>query len=208
MDKKEIKSSHLRTYISVKEKETLQRKLEIAQDILKHKSEYDELTDLPNRYKLKEFCSNIFQEASKKHTAISVAILDIDFFKQFNDNYTHTEGDHCLKIIADEIAKTISATDLGARYGGDEFVIVRSGRTEAELKQHMEALHQNVLALNIPHDFTKSIPFVTVSQGAVNAIPSKNDNLNSFLKIADQSLYQTKKLFGNASILSDKGHLN
>lgn len=199
---KEQKKSSLAKFIAVMQKEEEQEALIKMREILKHKSEYDEMTELPNRYKLNDFCKTAFAEAVKNGSKISVEILDVDFFKQFNDNYGHPAGDKCLIMIAEQVKKNIEDSDLGARYGGDEFVIIRINKTDEEIKQSMEHLRQSILDCATPHKFSKAASVVTISQGAMNEIPKECDNWKEFLKRADEALFEAKKISKNTVVMA------
>lgn len=193
-----VRSTSLHTIAEVAERAEQQREMERLHTLLQKKSEYDELTGLPNRYKLNAFCEEAFQQAYEQQRMLSVEILDIDCFKQLNDHYGHPEGDRCLKMIAEEIGRTLGEGELGARYGGDEFVIIRPGRGDAFIQERMETLRSNVSARRFPNELSTAAPFVTISQGAVNQIPQERDDLKAFLKLADDALYAGKKVSKNA----------
>ncbi|MEG2058996.1 MAG: GGDEF domain-containing protein [Lachnospiraceae bacterium] len=199
----QIRSESLRTYIHVMDQSNEQKKLQEAHDRLKQKSEYDELTGLPNRYKLTEFSTGVFDKAIREKIPLSVEIIDVDFFKQVNDNYGHLQGDICLKTIAREIKKSVSnlETEVCARYGGDEFVIVKMGRTNEIILEGMEQLRQAIMELAMPNEYSQAAKVVTISQGGVNGIPVAGDDLSSYLKQADDSLYKAKKASKNTVIL-------
>lgn len=202
------RSSSLNTIVAVAERADHQREMERVHKLLKEKSENDELTGLPNRYKLKEHCDFLFEKAVSENQAIAVEILDVDCFKQLNDHYGHPEGDKCLKIIADEITKTLAEYELGARYGGDEFVIVRYGRTSQEVRRLLEELKQNIMDRNIKNAFSSVLPIVTISQGAVNCIPKAGEQLSHFLETADRALYRSKKDSKNSYTLDDELYIS
>lgn len=187
------RSSILNTMIGVSERVEQQRTLERSNKILKIKSEYDELTGLPNRYRMNDFSKAAFENAIENHNTIAVEILDVDCFKQINDHYGHLFGDQCLKAVANVIKTTLASGDLGARYGGDEFIIIRPGRTDEELKLLMEGLRKSVLDLGILNQHSTVAPVMTITQGAINRIPGKGDTIINYLKLADQTLYQAKK---------------
>lgn len=176
-----------------------QKELKENRDMLQYKSEYDELTKLPNRYKFFSFFDELYKKALEEQLTLSVEIIDVDFFKQINDNYGHAQGDICLKKLADVIQQSITDpnTELGARYGGDEFAIIRLGKTNDEIFACMENLKQTVLDCAIPNECSLVSDVMTVSQGAVNIIPTEDDTLTEMLKSADNCLYEAKKASKN-----------
>ncbi|MEG1874312.1 MAG: GGDEF domain-containing protein [Angelakisella sp.] len=192
----------LRTYIELGEMQRHNLEMEQARQIMQRKSEVDELTGLANRYKLKEFCTDAFAGCAASGEAICISILDIDFFKALNDSMGHLQGDQCLQAIAAEVEKSLGVHDLGARYGGDELVIVRVGYTDAQVRDCMEQLRLAVIGLDITNKRSPFGGMVTISQGAVNRHPTAEDNFSALLRIADKALYQAKRQSKNTFILA------
>lgn len=183
----------LNTYISIKNKEKNHVNKEKEREILRRKSEFDELTQLPNRYQMKEFFADVFLKAVQKQLYLSIEIIDIDFFKEFNDNYGHLAGDDCLVLIADVIQNHVNKDELAVRYGGDEFFIVRIGKSKEELYRQASLLNQSVIQLAIPHEYSNISNIVTISQGIAYGIPKQDHTLSDFIKAADKALYKVKK---------------
>lgn len=96
---------------------------------------------------------------------MSFEILDIDYFKQYNDRYGHQAGDDCVRAIAALIRQMESDQIFCARYGGDEFVIIYSGMSAEEVCERAEKLRQDVMALQIEQRYTEGTFGVTISQG-------------------------------------------
>ena len=127
-------------------------------------------------------------------------MMDIDLFKQYNDNYGHQQGDTCLAQIAHALSKVIlRKTDLLARYGGEEFVCVLPNTNEDSAFIIAEKLRLAVAALNIPHALSTVENFVTISVGVATRMPSKNNSSTELLKASDQALYSSKKNGRNMS---------
>jgi diguanylate cyclase (GGDEF)-like protein len=125
---------------------------------------------------------------------LSLILMDIDFFKPFNDNYGHAEGDECLKKVALALSSCITrTTDLVARYGGEEFVSVLP-ETDAEgLVKFGEKLRQGVSDLRVPHEHSKAENHVTISLGGIAVIPTSEEKLEDLVPAADRNLYQAKE---------------
>lgn len=200
MEKEELeaKIKSLETYSLIWSKDEKNLENEKVHELLRRRCEQDELTQIPNRYRVKEYCGDAFQKAVQEELYLSIAIIDIDFFKQFNDNYGHLEGDSCLIHVADVIKKSIGKEDLCARYGGDEFLIVFFDKTAAEVNYLAEQIRQQVMSLSIPHEFSKAASVVTISQGIANAVPKEGQTLQDYLIVADMALYKVKKRGRNA----------
>ena len=109
------------------------REMEKANERLLEKSETDPLTRLANRFRLNDYLERAFERTRDDHRAFAVEILDIDYFKEYNDNYGHQAGDARIVAIADELRKMQSHDTFCARYGGDEFIIIYEYKTEDEV---------------------------------------------------------------------------
>lgn len=174
------------------------QEMELQNRILVQKSEMDPLTKLANRFRLNDYSEEIFSVVCRTESTLAVEILDIDYFKEYNDNYGHQAGDHCLVSIAEAIkymAQTYHA--FGARYGGDEFVIIYTGVTKEEAVERAEELKQKVLETNIAHKFSKACDRVTISQGLCWGAPQTGNRMWDFLHTADDMLYKVKRITRN-----------
>lgn len=104
--------------------------MEEANIRLLEKSETDALTRLANRFRLNDYLDQVFEKALSEQTPLAMEILDIDYFKQYNDNYGHQAGDECIKRIAKQLELMQNDMIFCARYGGDEFIILYQNMTE------------------------------------------------------------------------------
>lgn len=161
--------------------------------ILTQKSETDQLTGLANRYRLTEYSENITERCLETGEILSVEILDIDYFKQYNDNYGHQAGDECIRKIADCIKRLQNEKIFGARYGGDEFIIIYRGMNAEEVYEKADQLRQDILDLNLTHAYSEAAKTVTISQGICQDIPVDGNKSWDFLHVADNLLYRVKK---------------
>lgn len=181
------------------------KKIEKENMLLAEKSETDALTGMANRRKLNIHADEIFKEAFQRGHCVAIEILDVDYFKEYNDNYGHQAGDKCLVDIAGCIKEV--ATEHGgfcARYGGDEFVIIYEGVSREEVNSYAEELKQKVISMELPHRYSKALPIVSISQGAFCDVPSEANKVWDFLHIADDMLYQIKKQSRNSYAVADK----
>ena len=167
--------------------------LKIKNDMLEKLSMYDGLTNIRNRRFFDETFEKTFSEIKRDKKSLAVLMIDIDFFKPYNDNYGHGQGDETLRKVAKALEKTIKrASDFVARYGGEEFVILLKDIN----KDGVEAVANNLLnairELKITHEFSKIENYVTVSIG-VSYYNSNSDvtKLELLLK-ADETLYNVK----------------
>lgn len=168
--------------------------LEAANDKLNQLATLDGLTNIANRRRFTEFLTQEWNNAQRQQTALALLLLDVDYFKLYNDTYGHQSGDECLKQVAAVLSQTIKrATDLAARYGGEEFVVILNDTsTEGALKV-AEAIRAHIEALRIPHSASKVNPWVTVSVGVASLIPDRRNQPDDLIAAADRALYQAKE---------------
>lgn len=157
---------------------------------LKEIAEIDALTGIPNRFKMNQ----VLHDANYDNKPLAIGILDIDYFKEYNDNYGHQKGDECLVLVANELLLISKKHNLFcARYGGDEFVIIYEGFKPSEIEKIAKEVHNGIAKLNIKHEYSELNDYITISQGICNGIPSSKSDLWDFLSIADEALYSIKK---------------
>lgn len=154
----------------------------------------DALTGLANRRQLDESLEAEWRRCRRSSKPLSALMIDIDFFKAYNDRYGHQAGDHCLALIANTL-QTCSqrAQDLVARYGGEEFVCLLPEASLPEACQLAEKLRGAIEQLNIEHLGSPVYGRVTVSIGVCCAIPSSTQGASQLVAQADQQLYQAKQ---------------
>lgn len=169
------------------------REMEKANERLLEKSETDPLTRLANRFRLNDYLERAFERTRDDHRAFAVEILDIDYFKEYNDNYGHQAGDACIVAIADELRKMQSHDTFCARYGGDEFIIIYEYKTEDEVFSMADSLRERILDRRIEHVCSKALPVVTISQGICFDVAPEGSRSWDFLHAADMMLYEVKK---------------
>ena len=167
--------------------------LKIKNDMLEKLSMYDGLTNIRNRRYFDETFEKTFSEIKRDKKSLAVLMIDIDFFKPYNDNYGHGQGDETLRKVAKALEKTIKrASDFVARYGGEEFVILLKDIN----KDGVEAVANNLLnairELKITHEFSKIENYVTVSIGVSYYNSSSDITKLELLLKADETLYNVK----------------
>ena len=167
--------------------------LKIKNDMLEKLSMYDGLTNIRNRRYFDETFEKTFSEIKRDKKSLAVLMIDIDFFKPYNDNYGHGQGDETLRKVAKALEKTIKrASDFVARYGGEEFVILLKDIN----KDGVEAVANNLLnairELKITHEFSKIENYVTVSIGASFYNSNSDVTKLELLLKADETLYSVK----------------
>jgi diguanylate cyclase (GGDEF)-like protein len=169
------------------------QQLDSANAELLRLSTTDALTGIANRRSLDQFMEREWRRCLRMKKPLALVMLDIDYFKLFNDKYGHQAGDDCLKKVADQIARAAPrGTDLAARYGGEEFTLVLGETDQDGAMWIAERVRQMVADLKVPHYATGS-KFVTISCGVVSVLPDKNVSLDILLQSADAALYQAKR---------------
>lgn len=154
-----------------------------------HQANFDNLTQLPNRNLLKEHLTLALQNAKRDKKQLTIAMLDIDNFKDINDSLGHSVGDELLIESAKRIKNCIRANDIVARLGGDEFIVVLLDTTTVN---DIENIGQNLLAtLEQPYIINDQSVHCTASIGIAN-YPNDAVDINSLLRNADQAMYNAK----------------
>lgn len=169
------------------------RELTEANCELQRLSLSDALTCIGNRRFLDELLEREWRRALREQTPLSVVMLDIDYFKLFNDTYGHVAGDDCLRKVAGILTATIQrTTDFASRYGGEEFVLVLPATDEQGALTVAEKIRCRVEALAIPHEKSPLAGVVTVSIGVATIMPLRDSDAGLLMTAADQALYRAK----------------
>ena len=165
-------------------------------------STQDPLTGIANRRIFDETIQREFYNAFRSQTSISLLLIDIDYFKRFNDNYGHQEGDACLRTITSAISSIITRTsDLFARYGGEEFVVILPNTDEAGMKTISDLIHRAIRSAAITHNSSPINDIVTLSIGGRTSIPTNKDELKQFINETDTALYEAKSVGRDQTII-------
>jgi len=174
--------------------ESLKRELELKNAELAQLSMRDGLTGLANRRRFDEALLTECGRARRDQSHLSLLLMDVDFFKKYNDTYGHQAGDDCLKRVATALAEAVRRpADLAARYGGEEFVLVLPG-TPAEGATHVaEGVRSAVQALAIPHSASTVAEHVTLSLGIATTHEGGDFTPKDLIAAADLGLYAAKR---------------
>ncbi|WDM40421.1 GGDEF domain-containing protein [Acinetobacter nosocomialis] len=156
-------------------------------------SQQNALTGLANRRYLDETLDNEWRRALRHETPLTIMMVDIDFFKPYNDTLGHLKGDQCLKDIATAISSIAARSgDLVARYGGEEFLLLFPMTNAQQAQIQVERLMNAIKKIAIVHPCSSVSPYVTISAGVATTIPRLNDSISAFVSRADHALYQAK----------------
>lgn len=153
----------------------------------------DALTGIANRRRFDQVLAQEWGHARRSGESLALAVVDVDWFKSYNDRYGHPAGDACLREIAQALATTVNrSTDLVARYGGEEFVFLAPMTDLAGVRGMANKLLQAVEALALPHELSP-LGRVSVSIGIAAAAPGQEASADTLVAKADASLYEAKK---------------
>lgn len=162
--------------------------------MLERLANIDGLTELANRRRFDEVYESEWQRARRSGRALSLALLDIDAFKQYNDRYGHPAGDRALRAVARLAAGAMRRPgDLAARYGGEELVLLLPETGAPEARHVVSQLRQAVAVLNIAHEASNVAPFLTASVGGATLEPGSAEGALDLFEAADAALYRAKQ---------------
>ncbi len=179
--------------LKIVELTALKSALEQANVRLDNLSMQDGLTGIANRRRLDELLPRMAADCAREKKPLSLIMLDIDFFKGYNDKYGHLKGDETLKAAAQAMLQaTERATDLVARYGGEEFVVALPNTDAEGARTVAERILRAVEALGIPNEASAASPSVTVSAGIASAVPEPGQDCAELIDRADTALYAAK----------------
>jgi diguanylate cyclase (GGDEF)-like protein len=184
-----IVRARVRTHVALKQKT----------DALEKLSSLDGLTGIANRLRFDEHLDYEWRQGLRMLKPLSLIMVDIDFFKNYNDNYGHGSGDECLRKVAATLASFAQRPrDMVARYGGEEFVALLPETPFTDAQLLAERMRMGIELMNIPHAFSPVADRVTISMGLATASPTHRFRSKFLLEAADQALYQAKKETRNA----------
>ena len=168
-------------------------KLKEKTDLLEQLSMYDGLTNIKNRRFFDEIFEKTFNDVKREKTNLALMMIDIDYFKPYNDNYGHGKGDEALKDVAYALNKALCRpNDLVARYGGEEFVALLKNIDNAGLISVAENIIKTINDLKIEHNFSKISNILTISIGIAHFDALKDIPKLEILIKADETLYNVK----------------
>lgn len=192
-----LKLKHETDKRKARERELLEitQKLDRANQRLEYLSYMDELTDIANRRYFEEHLAQEWKRTGRYSRHLSLIMIDIDFFKSYNDTYGHKEGDICLRHVATALKHALKRPgDFVARYGGEEFVAVLPDTDITGAAVVAESMRSDVQSLGIEHDGNPGVGNVTISLGVASTVP-ENDQITSETLVieADKAMYRVKQ---------------
>jgi len=161
---------------------------------LNNKVHRDTLTGIYNRRYLEEKVHQLIIDLSRSNSSLGIMMLDIDFFKKYNDTYGHNAGDICLKAIADIFTECVTRKDdFASRYGGEEFIIILPNTDEKGVQVTAQKVLDKLASCRIPHEKNEITGFVTVSIGYTVINVKHNHIITNYIKCTDEALYLSKQ---------------
>jgi len=191
---------HSRSYLTLLQRDEAYRALRVSQQqlldtnlVLQRLMNSDGLTGLSNRRHFDEYLELEWRRAMREQQQLSLLMIDVDYFKAFNDTFGHLAGDEALGNVAGAIRGSCGRpSDLPARYGGEEFALVLPNTSPGGARLVAEKLRQSVVALHIPHTSPHANACLTVSIGLATHVPSIGSQCRQLILAADKGLYQAK----------------
>lgn len=171
----------------------LAAELKAVSEHLQHTSRLDGLTGIANRAYLDYSLDLAWRRCRRARAPLSLILLDVDYFKQYNDLYGHQAGDECLQQVAAVLSEAQRREDdLAARYGGEEFALLLPATNHQGAWQVAELVRQRIKQCDISHARSKVSAVVTCSIGVATIVPDSSLALSSLIQKADAALYQAK----------------
>ena len=171
--------------------------------ILKDMAEHDGLTGIYNRHTFNENYGRLLRQALRDHKAVAVIMIDVDYFKLYNDTHGHLAGDRCLIQIAAALLRyERRPLDIVARFGGEEFVVVLYDTDENHVREASDQIRTDIADLRIEHGSSDVGPHVTVSVGSAIMLPGSAMEPHELIRLADEALYSAKGLGRNRIVIS------
>ena len=169
---------------------------EYYKDVEEHLSNlaiHDGLTGIYNRRYFDETLAREWKRTMREKAPLSLIMLDIDYFKKYNDTYGHQAGDECLRQVATTISGALRRpADMAARYGGEEFVVVLPNLKLEDSAKFGETIRAKIESLKMEHKQSDANPFITVSLGIASVVPSSISSYEELVGAADKALYSAK----------------
>jgi diguanylate cyclase (GGDEF)-like protein len=170
------------------------RRLEQANRNLESLAAADGLTGIANRRSFEHKLEEEWRRAIRSKSHLSLLMIDVDFFKAYNDRYGHTVGDDCLRTIATVLAANLRrVSDMVARFGGEEFAVILPETDELSAKMMAERLRAGIESLRMEHGGSEITNVVTISVGGATIVPTNELRKSELIEAADQELYEAKR---------------
>ncbi|MBW4082446.1 diguanylate cyclase [Paenibacillus sp. S150] len=186
-------SSHRKLEEQIIQNEKVHQELARANGELQRLSLMDALTEIPNRRAFDQRMQELLSEGEKLPRLVAILMIDIDYFKPFNDNYGHAEGDRIIKEVAQVIqAEMKGAHQFAARLGGEEFAVAAFDTGVNEAMELSERIRSQIQQMAVQHEYSEVSSYITVSIGAAAGEAGHTGEIAALMELADQGLYNAK----------------
>lgn len=181
-------------FIDITERKAIEAALQAANLKLERLATLDSLTKVANRRRFDEYLRQEWQRMSREEQPLSLVLLDVDYFKRYNDHLGHQQGDQCLIAVAAAICQAVKRSiDLVARYGGEEFAIILPNTRRIGAMVVAETVQSEIASRQLSHPSSPIGPYLTVSMGIASTLPSGDVSCSDLVAAADAALYQAKR---------------
>ncbi len=178
----------------ISERKQREEELLRLQKELQELSFKDGLTGVPNRRMFDTFMDMEWSQARRNRQPLSLVMIDIDYFKQYNDHYGHIQGDDCLKQVAELLSGAATRSrDFFARFGGEEFALVLPETDRLAANKIAQRCRDIIFKAQIPHAKSDISTVLTISQGVGTIVPDQGDDQRAFIELVDNLLYSAKQ---------------
>ncbi len=188
----------------------LNKRLKETNKTLEYLSQTDGLTGIHNRRMFDKLSKNYWIKCKQNNVSLSVIMMDIDHFREYNDNFGHQSGDECLIKLVNSLTKTLkdfngTKDSMLARYGGEEFILMTCGMSEEKALSLAESIRKNVEAIKIEREYKEVADHITLSLGVYTGMPADETSmLLDYIGNADKALYCAKNDGRNVTRIYNK----
>lgn len=184
-------------------------KLEELNLLLKQQANEDGLTKLYNRRYMDTKLEESIAWHGRRKAYMTIILLDVDFFKPYNDNYGHIQGDNCLQALASTLKKLfVRAGEYVGRYGGEEFILILGDTDKNFAEQQAQRIQEALEKINLKHEHSTVSDRVTVSQGVLTFVPTGDESIEGSYQAVDNALYLAKEGGRNTYVMRDISEVN
>lgn len=180
--------------IDITHRKTMEAALQEANEQLERLAAIDDLTKIANRRRFDAYLQQEWHRMLREEQPLSLILLDVDYFKMFNDHFGHQQGDVCLIAVAQAMSRAVKrSTDLVARYGGEEFAVILPNTQRVGAVSVAETIQAEIAALKISHPNSPISSFLTASLGIASTLPNEESSPSELIAVADAAMYQAKR---------------
>jgi diguanylate cyclase (GGDEF)-like protein len=184
-------------------------KLEELNLLLKQQANEDGLTKLYNRRYMDTKLEESIAWHGRRKAYMTIILLDVDFFKPYNDNYGHIQGDNCLQALAGALKKLfVRAGEYVGRYGGEEFILILGDTDRNFAEQQAQRIQEALEKINLKHEHSTVSDRVTVSQSVLTFVPTGDESIEGSYQAVDNALYLAKEGGRNTYVMRDIAEVN